>query len=60
MTETEARKFIDELKVLCRTYERLAKCRIDYTLEEIHKGGKLKWLTANNITLKIEKEKIVH
>lgn len=56
MTETEARLFIKRLEDLCAEFERDCKSRIDFQLSEKRQGARaIKWITIENISLKIDK-----
>ena len=54
MTELEAKQYLSELQALNKTYETLGNCRIDMTVEEIHKGRKLTWIKVKDLSLKID------
>lgn len=56
MTETEARLFVKRLEELCIEFEKTCDCRIDLQVVEKRVGAKkLKWLTVEGISLKIDR-----
>jgi hypothetical protein len=54
MTELEAKQYISELQRLNKTYERLGKCQINMSVEEVYKGQKLAWVKVKDLSLKVD------
>ena len=55
MTASDARLFIQELKILCDKFESLCNCRIDLNITEKRSGIKnLKFIVIDSLSLKID------